>query len=83
MKELAVYVLALAKGGSKMADNTDEADLQARTGAGCQRSYRNFPMSLFANILAGDVADTVVDRTGLTRSYDFTCSSRPSRWAKG
>ena len=34
--------------------------------------YPNFPMSLFANILAADVEDTVIDRTGLTGGYDFT-----------
>jgi len=35
-------------------------------------SYHNMPMSLFANVLAGAVDDTVVDGTGLRGSYDFT-----------
>jgi uncharacterized protein (TIGR03435 family) len=82
-KELPVYVLAVAKGGPKLAENKDGSGLEARTGAGCKRSYRNFPMPLFANILSGDVADTVVDKTGLTRSYDFTLQFMPEQVGPG
>jgi uncharacterized protein (TIGR03435 family) len=35
-------------------------------------SYHNMPMSMFANVLAGAVDDTVVDGTGMQSSYDFT-----------
>jgi hypothetical protein len=70
-----VYVLTAAKGGPKLDPNQDGADLEAGTGAGCKHGYRNFPMSLFAHILSGDVDDTVVDQTGLTGSYDFTLTA--------
>lgn len=82
-KELSVYVLTVAKAGPKLAENKDGAGLETRTGADCKRSYRNFPMALFANILSGDVADTVVDKTGLTRSYDFTLQFMPEQVGPG
>jgi len=69
------YVLTAAKGGPKLDPNQDGADLEARTGAGCKRGYRNFPMSLFANILSGDVDDTVV---GGRRRLRFSPSTTPS-----
>jgi uncharacterized protein (TIGR03435 family) len=82
-KMLPVYVLAVAKAGPKLAENKDGAGLEARTGADCKRSFRNFPVSLVANIVSGDVADTVVDKTGLTRSYDFTLQFMPEQVGPG
>jgi uncharacterized protein (TIGR03435 family) len=83
--ELAVYVLALAKDGPKLNENKDGADLEAHNSGVGRESYRNFPMSLFANILAGarDVDDTVVNNTGLTGSYDFTLEYTPERVGPG
>jgi uncharacterized protein (TIGR03435 family) len=82
-KDLSVYVLTAAKNGPKLDQNKDGADLEARTGAGCKREYRNFPMSLLANILSGDVEDTVVDKTGLAAGYDFTLQFMPERVGPG
>jgi uncharacterized protein (TIGR03435 family) len=84
-KELTVYVLTVAKGGPKLNENTNGADLEARNSGVGRESYRNFPMSLFANILSGarDVEDTVVDKTGLTASYDFTLEYTPERVGPG
>jgi uncharacterized protein (TIGR03435 family) len=82
-KDLSVYVLTQGRGGPKLDENKDGADLEARTGVGCKRGYRNFPMSLFANILSGDVDDTVVDKTGLMGSYDFMLQFAPERVGPG
>ena len=45
--------------------------------------YRNVPMALFTNLLAGYVADTVVDETGLRGSYNFTLNFMPDRLGPG
>jgi uncharacterized protein (TIGR03435 family) len=82
-KDLTVYVLRVGKGGPKLDDNKDGADLEARKSMVGKETYRNFPMSLFANILSGDVDDTVVDRTGLTGSYDFRLEYTPERLGPG
>jgi uncharacterized protein (TIGR03435 family) len=84
-KDLTVFVLSVAKGGPKLVENKDGADLEARNSGVGREIYRNFPMSLFANILAGarDVDDTVVDRTGLRGSYDFTLEYTPERLGPG
>jgi uncharacterized protein (TIGR03435 family) len=71
-KELSAQVLMVAKGGPKMDENHDGADLAIKKISGNKLSYHNMPMSLFANMLAGAVDDTIVDQTGLTGSYDFT-----------
>jgi len=78
-KELNTHVLIVAKGGVKMDENRDGVELAMRKISGNKMSYRNMPMSLFANVLAGAVDDTVVDGTGLKGSYDFTLEyySRP------
>jgi uncharacterized protein (TIGR03435 family) len=82
-KDLTVYVLRAGKGGPKLEENRDGAELEARKTSGSKSTYRNFPMSLFANILSGAVDDTVVDQTGLTGSYDFTFEYTPERVGQG
>lgn len=70
-KELSARVLVVAKGGAKLDENHDGGDLAITKINGNKTRYRNMPMSLFANVLAG--ADgTIVDQTGLNGSYDFT-----------
>jgi uncharacterized protein (TIGR03435 family) len=71
-KDIKAHVLVVAKGGVKMDENRDGAALAMRKINGNKMSYHNMPMSLFANVLAGAVNDTVVDGTGLKGSYDFT-----------
>ncbi len=71
-KEIKAYVLVVAKGGPKIDENRDGAELAMRKISGNKMSYHNMRMSLFANVLSGAVDDTVVDGTGLTGSYDFT-----------
>jgi uncharacterized protein (TIGR03435 family) len=70
-KELNARLLVVAKGGAKMVENQDGADLAITKVTGNKTRYHNMPMSLFANVLAGS-DDTIVDQTGLQASYDFT-----------
>jgi uncharacterized protein (TIGR03435 family) len=78
-KELTAYVLTVAKGGPKLEENKDGAGLEAGNSGAGRETYRNFPMPIFANILAAHVQDTVVDKTGLTQSYDFKLEFTPDR----
>jgi uncharacterized protein (TIGR03435 family) len=83
-KELSVYTLTLAKGGPKLTENTSGADLAMRGRLG-STVYTNFPMSVFANALSGesDINNTVVDRTGLSKAYDFKLQYTPERVGRG
>ena len=71
-KEMKAHVLVVAKGGAKLDENHDGEELAIRKISGNKTSYHNMPMSLFANVLSGAVDDSVMDRTGLNGSYDFT-----------
>jgi uncharacterized protein (TIGR03435 family) len=82
-KEIRVYVLTVAKGGPKLEENTDGADLAGRNSGAGRETYRNFPMPIFANVLSAHVDDTVVDKTGLTGSYDFKLEFTPERVGEG
>jgi uncharacterized protein (TIGR03435 family) len=82
-KEVSAYVLTVAKGGPKLDENTSGADLEARNSGAGRESYRNFPMPIFANILAAHLGDTVVDKTGLNSSYDFKLEFRPESAGEG
>ena len=76
-KELSAYVLTVAKDGPKLEENRSGADLEVRNSGAGRESYRNFPMPIFANILAAHLEETVVDETGLNSSYDFKLEFRP------
>ena len=79
-KELAVYVITVAKGGPKMTKNADAPEVN---GAFFFRSFgdltvRNMTMADFATWFQGSVTDKpVVDHTGLTDRYDFTLKWTP------
>jgi uncharacterized protein (TIGR03435 family) len=82
-RELSAYVLTVAKGGPKLGENTSGTDLEAGNSGAGRESYRNFPMPIFANILAAHLDDTVVDKTGLKSSYDFKLEFRPESTKEG
>jgi uncharacterized protein (TIGR03435 family) len=82
-KKLRVYALTVAKGGPRLVENKDGADLEARNSGAGREIYRNFPMPIFANILSAHVEDIVVDKTGLTGSYDFKLEFTPERLGQG
>jgi uncharacterized protein (TIGR03435 family) len=82
-KDLRVYVLTVARGGPKLDENKDGADLEARNFGAGRESYRNFSMPIFANILSAHLDDTVVDKTGFSGSYDFKLEFTPERVGLG
>jgi uncharacterized protein (TIGR03435 family) len=70
-KEISARVLVVAKGGPKLTENQDGADLAITKITGNRTQYHNMSMSLFANVMAGR-DETLVDQTGLQGTYDFT-----------
>jgi uncharacterized protein (TIGR03435 family) len=82
-KELSVYAVTVAKGGSKMAATT--ADANALPGLGLRGLgdlvARNANMSDFAALLQSTVLDRpVVDQTGLKGRFDFTLRWTPDEF---
>jgi uncharacterized protein (TIGR03435 family) len=79
-KELAVYVITVAKGGPKMtkdAGGPDDPMAFFFRGFG-DLTVRNQTMADFATWFQGSVTDKpVVDHTGLTDRYDFTLKWTP------
>jgi len=80
-KELPVYLLVVAKGGSKLqegkpADASPEGvgggTGTLQFGAGGLITFKAMPLSSLVLILSQQVGRTVLDKTGLTGRYDFT-----------
>jgi uncharacterized protein (TIGR03435 family) len=76
-KQLPVYNLVLAKGGSKLtpasADSKDIGSLGSDRRNGANRIYgTGISLQFIAAILSGKVGRIVIDKTGLTGIYDFT-----------
>jgi uncharacterized protein (TIGR03435 family) len=72
MKELKALVLVVVKGGPKIEENRDTADLFMDRIGRSKWAFHNMPMATFVNVLGSWTSDTVVDGTGLTGSYDFS-----------
>jgi uncharacterized protein (TIGR03435 family) len=82
-KELKAFDLVVAKGGAKLDENRDGAELAIRRVKGSQWTYHNMPMSTFANLLSVWMDDIVVDRTGLKASYDIALDYNPGAEGRG
>jgi len=82
-RELPVYALTVAKNGPKFHAGADgdvgRAGLNMRRGDGGQSEITATRASLeiLATTLANLVGRTVIDRTGLTETYDFKLSFAP------
>jgi bla regulator protein blaR1 len=81
-KELPVYELTVAKGGSRLqsaADDGGGSNLSSwRTDDGkSQITAKHFPIANLARFLSGQVGRTVIDKTGLTAKYDFQLTYAP------
>ena len=81
-KELPVYELTVAKGGSRLqaaADDGGGSNLSSRrTDDGkSQISGKHFPIANMARFLSGQVGRTVIDKTGLSGKYDFQLTYAP------
>jgi uncharacterized protein (TIGR03435 family) len=74
-KELPVYALVVAKGGSKLtpgtAGNPERVELGV-SGAGMhQMRGQSVPLSTLARVLTGQAGRIVLDRTGIAGSFDY------------
>ena len=91
-KQLPVYELVVAKGGSKLKEATP-GDTYAngfkgpdgvgragpmRMGPG-QLSGQGLPVTSLANMLSQELHHTVIDKTGLTGKYDFELNWTPDQ----
>jgi bla regulator protein blaR1 len=79
-KVLPVYLLVIAKDGSKMKEFVPPGDPQTNglrlTGRGHIEAH-GIPMDPLSHQLSQQVGRTVLDRTGLTGKYDFTLDWEP------
>ncbi len=69
-KQRSVYALVLAKGGLRMKPSADPEHGEMSFSRG-HMSGKGVPVSFLASLLAMPLARTVVDKTGVTGSYDF------------
>jgi uncharacterized protein (TIGR03435 family) len=80
MKDLPVYDLVIAKNGPKLkespADATSMISIQGTTGPQ-KRTYSKSTVAGLATGLAGAAGRPVIDKTGLTGSYDFSLEYSP------
>ena len=75
-KEMPVYALVLAKGGSKLKENTDgEGPQMMRSRA--KITLKKVDVSTMAVQLSQILGRTVVDKTGLMGNYDVTLEWTP------
>jgi uncharacterized protein (TIGR03435 family) len=76
-RELPIYNLTLAKGGSKMQESTvDEGHRSMSMGRG-RIVFKGSDMAALVVQLSQQLGRTVVDKTGLTANYDFTLNWTP------
>jgi uncharacterized protein (TIGR03435 family) len=76
-KEMPVYDLVLAKGGSKLKETTADESKRGSTnvegqGRKSQATFTGVTTKSLAAILSSEAGRMVLDKTGLTGSYDFT-----------
>jgi len=74
-KELPVYALVVAKGGSKLtpgtAGNPERVELNVSGTGMHQMRAQSVPLSTIARVLTGQAGRIVVDRTGIAGSFDY------------
>ena len=88
-REMPVYLLVVAKGGSKLkpADPAFGADGSHRM-PGMMMSpggleAHGAQLDMLAHVLSGQVGRTIIDKTGLTGSYDFSLHFTPQNMPPG
>lgn len=76
-KEMAIYALVAAKGGPKLKESASDAQPGMTLGGQGQMvdmKFTAWSMARLAEQIAGNEDRKVVDKTGLTGSYDFALS---------
>lgn len=79
-KEMQIYSLTVAKGGPKLTENTGGGDTSTNISNSPQHSSvtsTHISMPNFAGLLARRLDRTVLDKTGLTGSYDLKLEWSP------
>jgi uncharacterized protein (TIGR03435 family) len=85
-REATIYELTIARGGPKLQEEKpaspdgakDSVDAnrptyrQSCNQSGCEMTAQRYSMKSLSGVLSSMFATTVVDKTGLTGSYDFT-----------
>lgn len=83
-KEMAIYALVVAKGGAKLKESAADAQPGMTLGVRGQMvdmKFTAWSMARLAEQIAGNENRKVVDKTGLTGSYDFALSYLQDRGA--
>jgi uncharacterized protein (TIGR03435 family) len=88
-KQVPVYEMVVAKGGSKLKESKPDEEVKSPTGMPMKGSFllfgkdklmaRQYSMKGFANFLSGPMAGVgrpVMDKTGLTGTYSFELPMR-------
>jgi bla regulator protein blaR1 len=73
-KELPIYALVIAKGGSKLKENSTEGGMSMGRG---KLTGTGMVIGSVVNALSQQLGRTVVDKTGLTGNYDFKLEWTP------
>lgn len=78
-KEEQVYNLVVDKGGSKLKEavNTGKPGPRGLRGGGGRLTGMGAPMLIFVNYLSQQLGRSVIDKTGLKGTYDFTLEWTP------
>jgi uncharacterized protein (TIGR03435 family) len=83
-REMPVYVLVLAKGGSKLKQAGDDTAKMPRMMMGIGSLEANgAQMDMLTHVLSGQVGRTVIDKTGLTGKYDLSLHFTPEHMPSG
>jgi uncharacterized protein (TIGR03435 family) len=90
-KDLPVYVLEVAKGGPKLQESkqVDKPTGQPKGGPGRfmvnrgKMTAQGSSMTFLSTMLSRQLGRTVVDKTGLTGSYDYTLTYTPEDMSAG
>jgi uncharacterized protein (TIGR03435 family) len=81
-KELPVYALVVAKNGPKLSEAQNPNSLRLSSEGKGRMTFQGVPMSFLATQLTLMTGRTVLDKTGLASSYDFTLSWAPDESQK-
>ena len=76
-KELPVFELVVAKGGPKLKDAESEYGVNKNSNRSRAHVTAKATMRRFAEFLSGEVSRPVMDKTGLTGTYDMTLDYSP------